>query len=73
MATGGIAVGGKPCAVVAKFMFSPMGEALVALLKFDVGSLLILFAKGALAIVASVAECGICSSLLALTVAVLRI
>lgn len=56
-----------------EFVSSTVDGALMLLLRLDVGSLLAPFAKGALVIVASVAECGVCSSLLALMVAVLRV
>src|ERR1700722_20584439 len=73
MATGGVGFGDNPCGPAVEFISSTVGGALMLLLRFDVGSLLAPFAKGALVIAASVAECGICSSLLALTVAVLRV
>jgi hypothetical protein len=73
MATSGVGVGSKPCGPVVKFISSTVGGALMLLLRFEVGSLLTPFAKGALVIVASVAECGICSSLFALVLAVLRV
>lgn len=73
MATSVAGVKGKPCEPVVKFISSPIGGALMLLLRFEVGSLLAPFAKGALVIVASVAECGICSSLLVLMAPVLRV
>src|SRR5256886_8891795 len=56
--------GDNPCGPAVEFISSTVGGALTLLLRFDVGSLLTPSAKGALVIVASVAECGICSSLL---------
>ena len=73
MATGGVGFGDNPCGPAVEFISSTVGGALMLLLRFDVGSLLTPFAKGAPVIVASVAECGICSSLLRLIVAVLRV
>lgn len=73
MTTGGAGFGDNPCGPAVEFISSTVGGALMLLLRFDVGSLLTPFAKGALVIVASVAECGICSSLLGLIVAVLRV
>ena len=66
MATSGVAVGGSPCGPEVKFKSSPVGSALMLLLRFDVGSLLTPFAKRPLGVVGSVADCGIGSSLLAL-------
>lgn len=73
MTTGGTGFGDTPCGPAVEFVSSAVDGALMLLLRFDVGSLLAPFAKGALVIVASVAECGICSSLLALMVVVLRV
>lgn len=73
MTAGGAGFGDNPCGPAVEFISSTVGEALTLLLRFDVGSLLTPFAKGALVIVASIAECGICSPLLGLMVAVLRV
>jgi hypothetical protein len=73
MTTGGAGFGDNPCGPAVEFISSAVDGAPMILLRVDVGSLLAPFAKGALVIVASVAECGICSSWLALMVAVLRV